>query len=79
MTQIPDKQWLATPGIGSTALGAIRYVIDGQSPLANISPQAGMDAEELLERLLFVQEELRHISNILKVKTGRTLSNEARA
>ncbi len=79
MTHIPDKQWLATPGIGSTTLKSIRYVTNGHSPLANVSPQAGMTAEELLQRLLFVQEELCHLSNILKVRTGRSSTNEARA
>ncbi|MBL0408544.1 hypothetical protein JKG68_32295 [Microvirga aerilata] len=64
MTRIPDKQWLATPGIGRTALGEIRSVADDRpsSPAAS----AQVTDAELLERLEFLQKELQGIYTMLK-------------
>jgi hypothetical protein len=66
MMQIPDKHWLATPGIGSTALKAIRSVADDQPQRSAASFPVGMTDAELLERLEDLQNELQGISTMLQ-------------
>ncbi len=78
IAKISDKQWLATPGIGSTALEAIRSVTDGPPSSAEASPPSGMTDAELLERLEFIQEELRCIYRALKARREQKLSSGAR-
>ncbi len=64
MTQIPDKHWLATPGIGRTALGEIRSVADDRR--SSLSSSSQVTDAELLERLEFLQKELQGIYTIIK-------------
>ena len=66
ISHIPDKHWLATPGVGSTFLENIRSVADDRrsSPAAS-SPTKVTDAE-LLERLEFLQKELQGIYTMIK-------------
>ena len=78
IAQISDKHWLATPGIGSTALGAIRSVTDGPPSSTEASPPSVMTDAELLERLEFIQEELRCIYRALKARRDQTLSSGSR-
>ncbi len=68
IAKISNKQWLATPGIGSTALEAIRSVTDGQPSMAEASPLGGMTDAELLKRLASIQDELRYIHGALKAR-----------
>ena len=66
MMRISDKHWLATPGIGETALEDIRSVIDdGSSRKGSSSPTTMSDAE-LLKRLVGIQNELQQIRTMLK-------------
>jgi hypothetical protein len=78
IAKISDKQWLATPGIGSTALEAIRSVTDDQPSTVEASPSTGMTDVELLHRFEFIQEELRCIHSALKARREHTLSSGAR-
>jgi|SRR5215208_1857184 hypothetical protein len=71
MTQIPDKQWLATPGIGSVALGAIRSVADDQSSNSVTSSSIDLTDAELLACLKSIQKELQGIRTLLKGRTVR--------
>src|SRR5215203_4210169 len=61
MTQISDKQWLATPGIGSTCLKNIRSVTADRQREAASHSSVEMADDELLERLEFLQQELQEI------------------
>ena len=78
IAKISDKQWLATPGIGSTALEDIRSVTDGPPSSAEASPPSGMTDAELLARLAFIQEELRCIYGALKARREQTSSSGTR-
>ncbi len=66
ISHIPDKHWLATPGVGSTFLENIRSVADDRpsSPAASFSTQ--MTDGELLERLESLQKELQSIYTMIK-------------
>jgi hypothetical protein len=66
MTHIPDKHWLATPGISRTALGEIRSVADDQRSSPSVSSSAQMTDAELLECLEFLQKELQGIYTMIK-------------
>jgi hypothetical protein len=68
MTQISDKQWLATPGIGSTCLENIRSVTNDQQPEAAIHSSIEIADAELLERLEFLQQELQGIRIALEYR-----------
>jgi hypothetical protein len=58
--QISDKHWLATPGIGCTALEVIRSIANaGRQPAATHIPPARLSDGELLRRLAQLQEELK--------------------
>jgi hypothetical protein len=61
---VSDKQWLATPGVGPSALVSIRSITAGWQDAS--PPSSRMTDAELLERLEFVQRELRAISKMLK-------------
>jgi len=66
MAQISDRQLLATPGIGATALGDIRYVVK-ERPSEEENPfSARMSGAELLKRLTSIEKELQHIRTMLK-------------
>jgi len=66
MMRISDKNWLATPGIGETALEDIRSVVDDRSPREGSSSSTAMSDAELLKRLEGIQHELRQIRMMLK-------------
>jgi hypothetical protein len=68
VAQISDKQWLAVPGIGPSALGFIRSVTDHQLAAADAFSLATMSDGELLDRLASIQEELQCIRDLLKSK-----------
>jgi hypothetical protein len=78
IAKISDKQWLATPRIGSTALVAIRSVTDAPPSTVEPSPSSGITDGELLDRLEFIQEELRCIHSALKARSEQKLSSGAR-
>ena len=66
MMRISNKQWLATPGIGETALGDIRSVVDDRSSREESSSSTAMSDAELLKRLEGIQNELQQIRTMLK-------------
>jgi hypothetical protein len=62
--RVSDKEWLAAPGVGPSALVSIRSVTAHRQAVAR--PSSGMTDAELLERLEFIQRELRSIRMMLK-------------
>ncbi|MBD2748786.1 hypothetical protein IC232_19010 [Microvirga sp. BT688] len=66
MMRISDKHWLATPGIGETALGDIRGVVDERSFSEESSSSTAMSDAELLKRLVGIQNEIEQIRTMLK-------------
>jgi hypothetical protein len=67
VAQIPDRHWLATPDIGPSSLETIHSVLRPRSSQSDASPCQLSDAE-LLDRLEFIQEELRLIQRTLKTE-----------
>lgn len=65
--QIPDKDWLAAPGVGPTSLEMIRSITNAgrHHEVNNISSERLSDAE-LLRRLERLQEDLRWLEAQLK-------------
>jgi hypothetical protein len=61
VAEIPDKQWLKTPGVGPTVLKMIRSVTDEYQ-----SNPARLSDAELLARLEWLQEELRWLEGQLR-------------
>jgi hypothetical protein len=70
VSQISDRQWLATPDIGPTNLGKIHSVLRPE-PCQGDSALPELTDAELLTRLEFIQEELRRIQRTLEVRVGR--------
>jgi hypothetical protein len=75
MTQISDKRWLATPGIGEAALCDIRTVVDARSSREESSTSTGMSDAELLKRLVNVENELQQIRTIFKGRMTKVSGN----
>ena len=67
--QIPDKYWLATPGIGSTSLKTIRSITNAgrQQTVTEVASPSLSDAE-LLRSLERLQEDLRWLEHHLKAQ-----------
>jgi hypothetical protein len=67
--QLPDKHWLATPGVGPAFLQAIRSITDAarQQEVSDIASNPLSDAE-LLRRLEGLQEDLRWLEAQLKMR-----------
>ncbi len=67
--QIPDKQWLATPGMGPASLQIIRSITNAarQQELSHATSHHLSDAE-LLRRLEGLQEDLRWLEAQLKAR-----------
>jgi hypothetical protein len=67
--EIPDKQWLATPGMGPAFLQTIRSITDAarQQEVSDIASHRLSDAE-LLKRLEGLQEDLRWLEAQLKAR-----------
>ena len=65
--QIPDKQWLATPGIGPTSLETIRSITRaGREPTVSHAASPSLADAELLRRLEQLQAELQSLEAELK-------------
>jgi len=71
VAQISDRHWLATPDIGPSTLEKIHKVLRPQLHQGDGALPKMTDAE-LLDRLEFVQEELRSIRHILEARIGKT-------
>jgi hypothetical protein len=71
VAQISDRHWLATPDIGPSTLEKIHEVLHPQTHQGDGASSKMTDAE-LLDRLEFIQEELRSIRHILKTRIGKT-------
>lgn len=69
--RISDRQWLATPGVGPAVLELIRRVTESQHWGADTPAPSEIKYDELLERLEFVQDELRSISRLLKARLAQ--------
>jgi hypothetical protein len=76
--EIRDKRWLATPGVGPTALQLIRQVTDRQERKTESPSSAEMADTELLDRLEFIKGELRAIRGLLKAELARNSPRPAR-
>jgi hypothetical protein len=70
--QIPDKQWLATPGIGPAFLQAIRSITDAarQQEISHATSHRLSDSE-LLRRLEGLQKDLRWLAVHLKARLSK--------
>ena len=69
VSQISDRHWLATPDIGPSTLEKIHSVLRPESCQREGSSPEMTDAE-LLNRLEFIQEELKRIRSILEERIG---------
>lgn len=78
VAQRSDKQWLAVPGVGLSALGIIRSVTVVQPVNEEASLSTSMSDDEMLDRLMSIQEELRRIHDVLKAKLEVTPSKGTR-
>ncbi len=68
MTQIPDRQWRSTPGVGPRSIEIIHDLTDAvRQQTISPSDAQGMDAE-LLERLEWLRKEVRWLQHVLKTK-----------
>jgi hypothetical protein len=75
--QIPDKHWLATPGIGPTSLETIRNITNaarGQK-VGHATAHSLSDAE-LLRRLEGLQEDLHWLEGQLKARMPKESRRE---
>jgi hypothetical protein len=72
--EIPDKHWLATPGMGPASLQIIRSITTAarQQELSQIASHRLSDAE-LLRRLEGLQEDLRGLETHLKARMPKDL------
>ena len=75
--QIPDKHWLATPGMGPTSLQTIRSITNAarQQEVSQIESHRLSDAE-LLRRLEGLQEDLRWLETHLKARMPKNPSRK---
>ena len=69
VAQISDRQWLATPDIGPSTLETIHSILRPQPGQREGSSPEMTDAE-LLNRLEFIQEELKRIQCIVEARIG---------
>jgi hypothetical protein len=70
--QIPDKHWLATPGVGPSILQMIRSItnVGLEQDSRHLTSRRLSDAE-LLKRLELLQEDLRWVADHLKTLLPR--------
>jgi hypothetical protein len=78
VTQISDRQWLATPGVGPTVLEKIQSNLSLQRRQYDNSYPQLTDAE-LLDRLDTLQKEFQYIQHALEAKIGETSRKASRA
>ena len=69
VSQIPDRHWLATPDIGPSTLEKIHSILRPQ-PCQRDGSSPEMTDAELLNRLEFIQEELKRIRRTLEARIG---------
>jgi hypothetical protein len=67
--QIPDKHWLATPGIGPAVLETIRSITSaGRQETISHASSPNLSDAELLRRLEQIQDHLRWLEAELKAR-----------
>ena len=66
VAQIPDKQWLSTPDVGERYVAIIHDITSAARQQVTRPPGAQLTDTELLERLEWLQQELRWLQTILK-------------
>jgi hypothetical protein len=74
VTKIPDSYWLSTPAIGPAHLAIIRSITDAQPQQTARPSSVRLSDAELLDRLEWLQEELRWLHDQLRAR----LSNSTR-
>jgi hypothetical protein len=77
--QIPDKHWLATPGVGPSVLQTIRSITNAglEQEVHHLTSRRLSDAE-LLRRLEQLQEDLRWLAAQLQVRIPKDPRNRLR-
>jgi hypothetical protein len=68
MAQIPDRQWLSTPDVGPRSVEIIHDLADGARQQTDCPPYPQLADAELLERLEWLQKEVRWLQDVLKAK-----------
>jgi hypothetical protein len=66
IAQVPDKQWLSTPAVGQKSMEIIHDITGRARPQTNHPPGARMTDAELLQRLEWLQNEVRWLRGVLK-------------
>jgi hypothetical protein len=66
VAQIPDMQWLSTPDIGERSVEIIHDITDAARQQVAHPPSAQLTDTELLERLEWLQKELRWLQATVK-------------
>jgi hypothetical protein len=75
VAQISDKDWLSSPGVGPTILQQIRSIT--HPPQQQYDPyQPRLTDAELLERLEFLQEELRWMRRAVRAMISKMARSE---
>ena len=72
VADIPDSYWLATPNIGPTFLEQIRGVTDAPPEQTASSSCSRLTDSELLERLEWLQDELRWLREQMETRLLKT-------
>ena len=75
--QIPHKQWLSVPDVGQRSVEIIHDITDAARQQSTRPPDAQMTDAELLERLEWLQKELRWLQAILKARMSKWSSRNA--
>jgi hypothetical protein len=68
MAQIPDRQWLSTPDVGPRSVEIIHDLSDAARQQTDRPPYPQLADAELLERLEWLQKEVRWLQDVLKAK-----------
>jgi hypothetical protein len=68
MAQIPDRQWLSTPDVGPRSVEIIHDLTDAAGQQTIRPPDAQLTDAELLERLEWLQKEVRWLQDVLKAR-----------
>jgi hypothetical protein len=78
VAQIPDRHWLTVPDIGPSSLERIRDITHARQDQAGSAARPRLTDAELLDRLGFIQGELRRIQRTLEARMGGALRNGVR-
>ena len=68
MAQISDRQWLSTPDVGQRSVEIIHDLTDAAQQQMIRPSDAQLTDAELLERLEWLQKEVRWLQDVLKAE-----------